>query len=753
MKVEVDNATLLFQYIRNKDVLNAITRVKTYPEECEIWVVGRNYKTKSNSHYLARDYDPMKQLQDCEIAWKYLPLHLVCMLIQRHQRKRKNTYVDNHNFGQDVTYQQMKKLVSLLVSTYPKAIKSKDYHGNLPIHYIFQKQQNIHCDEALLNKLMDRKCSNLWATDSSGRNICEMICQSNARDDIYNSVNQYRGDNVDDWLQKLLLSSQQHYEDKRRYQHLPTVNSHSKQHCKKTKKRSSNLEMECMYKDEAIDTLSAQILALQAKLKQVKMDPPQQDMNNISHINTASLRRVEESSISLQSKYDMLKEQVINTNVITSNNCSGNNNNGNSNDNIETNLTFMEYKKTKSLHEVLKENEALLEKSKLDSTIVSNQHEQITNLTKKIKDLEQERDELKEKMKESLNQVDQFKADMQERHDSVAHLRQVIDLLQNEIEAKTEEMDILKSSLAESGRRSTMFEAKLQDQEDELHRKVTHMEKELKEQSEVITTLTKSLNESRLLNVSKSNLEQRNYKYTGLVFDSSKEHNNTDIKQMKSDHSAFTSSKQYLGESFSDDRKESSNDIVKTPVTFSDSDDYIILNTKDKTDNNDSHNNFYNMNRNIHKLHDTRRHSSLSSESSERRLIPKSESNKSGRMSSKEKHARIVQKQKQLRSDLREICNQIKSVLPAHLNVSDTKDFASTSNNNDETDDGHNKMGEEKLKLAERRKILEDARPWRNTRSDRSKSPPRTDNLLSSSRSSLCKATASELGELILGFS
>lgn len=93
----VRNPTLLFQQINSGDWEGALSVLKEYPREASVWVS----RQQSNNG-------------DRDIAWKYLPLHLVCL------QKRPPLH-----------------LVEALIQAYPLAASLATPHdGNLAMHYI-----------------------------------------------------------------------------------------------------------------------------------------------------------------------------------------------------------------------------------------------------------------------------------------------------------------------------------------------------------------------------------------------------------------------------------------------------------------------------------------------------------------------------------------------------------------------------------------------------------------------------------------
>ena len=504
--------SLLFQLIQNRKFLQAISRVQSSPEESQVWNQDINEEYHGDHH-------------EETLGWRYLPLHFMCLSIQHYNIHR----TIQQQVRQDRKYNQMKQLISLLVQSYSKAIRSKDSHGNLPIHYLLQQQQQQHpqyktntnmnsflydnyqhrphsnssvmffFDGELLNILMDSKLSNLKSKDGQGRTISDLIHKMAVMMENRNHVaNDYHVETplhvreFHSWLRRLLdiqhqvvLSQEEqskmmiqydynHDPHHPHHPHHPRKLHQLEQKYKKLKKYSSSVERECLSKDEIIDDLSAQLYTVKAKLVEYN----NQAQNNQHHVHRHRHEETETKSQPLSSTATIIAETTP----------------------LQTATTT-----TPTFQTVWNENQKLKETLVLDTTIVSHQEEEITKLLNQIKILEDEtahfrKEDLYEKQKK-IDNYHEIKSNLQSNNNAIVHLRKVINVLQNEIEAKCDEVAILQKKLNESKSEHQLLQQEILNEKKNKEKvgcNVVEMNHELKEQSETISRLVQSLAESRI---------------------------------------------------------------------------------------------------------------------------------------------------------------------------------------------------------------------------------------------------------------
>ncbi len=484
-KIVVDanhNPTLLFQHINNNDIQGAISRVQSNPEECKVWIACRQWPRYNNQELVCSDDG------DMITVWKYLPLHLICLSIQRYyDQNHRERYHSSQHPDSDETYFRMKQLVHWLVKMYPKAIVVKDYHGNLPIHYLLQHRHrgqegmtlsSVTFDEELFNKLMDSKFSNLKKKDGYGRSLQDLVYNNSyyhrgsdvtleeEREGIVSRHDQLHANELEQWIKRLEAEYQQrgdlsamtmdkeesfgnswfvHEQQQSQQQRRQEIDELHQKH-KKLEKHASKLELECLSKDDTIESLSAQIMSLETKVQRMKSSQ-QQKFNRTAQ----------------QQQQQQQQQRAL---ASTS---------------------------TSTLTALRKENKSLKKKIELDSEIVSKQHEDIEKLTKKVHHLQQEKEVIEHRSKQATQRFNLFKSDLENNNDSIAHLRQVTNVLQSEIEAKSKENESLHLKVIDLERQNKMLEDKLQDEERGVDRSVALLQKELKEQREVIQILEQSI--------------------------------------------------------------------------------------------------------------------------------------------------------------------------------------------------------------------------------------------------------------------
>jgi hypothetical protein len=322
-----------------------------------------------------------------------------------------------------------------------------------------------------------------------------------------------------------------------------------------------------------------------------------------------------------------------------------------------------------------------------------------------------------------MQKLNQIKDDVESNNDSILHLRQVTNLLQNEIEVKNKEIESVQSKLDDSERRNMVLEIKLKDKEREVDRNVVLMQKELKEQSETIRTLVQSFNNKNA--------------------DSSSSVNDDDIY-----HTLCDKKEQMMGDCVGSEYiKIDSKDVMNDNIGFNNcakkqlDTNSLNSNIVSENDSYDSENASYKkdmdkMPLSIYKPsllavegRQSQNHSNTTNVHNNDAEMGSDES-----VESDEKYLDIEQRQLRLRKELKDIYKKIKSVLPPkeRNRRSSRVTFDDGIRPGFEAKDNDN----ENKGLETERILREESRPWRKTVSG------------SDSRS---KSTAAELGLMLAG--
>mmetsp|Transcript_18790 Transcript_18790/g.23058 ORF Transcript_18790/g.23058 Transcript_18790/m.23058 type:complete len:611 (+) Transcript_18790:40-1872(+) len=421
--------TILFQLINNKKISDAISRVQSNPEEVKVWIVNRSSDDKSGA-----------------TLWKYLPLHLVCLSLQ----EIKSNIEDYH---------ALKELILNLVNVYPKAVLSRDYAGNLPVHYVLTEGCN---DESLLNMLVDDELTCLSKKDGRGKVMEDIIKGTNGS-------KQCKG-HMKKWFLQVQCEQQN-----QQHQQLSKPIAITPIQCSEQKSRKYNekqqtiekIQWECISKDSKIDSLTAQVLSLEKKLEREKY----------KHVKTAKAATKQ-------------RQYVGTSNVIDTNH--------DNNHRSSTTLLSVEL-------DMKEEIESLKEKAKIDCNIVTAQNEQIKRLEEKLKDEQIQKEKYQAEAITAKQILEEQKRKNHKHDDAIQHLRKVTDILQNEIDAKDEGVVKLKLYLEKSESENKRLEQILLSKEQELANKTIVFQNELKGQNEKLSQALSMLNNKL------DNLEQRSY--------------------------------------------------------------------------------------------------------------------------------------------------------------------------------------------------------------------------------------------------
>jgi hypothetical protein len=236
------NPTELFTLIKNGEPTGRIIQhALKFPQEVMTWIVSRKNSKLG---------DDKKRDASNDIVWRYLPIHLVCL-------------VQNN---------PCKELILVMTDLFPKGIKTRDHHGNLPIHYLLA----VGCvDVDILDLVLDEEYKCLDKKDGEGRTALEIVEQSNGGEECRRDMIQ--------WFQKRYgqgtkFSPRRNTSARGSYQArecngngngelVENVIRSAKGERKKFLSTIEKLEWDCEAKDQSLDMLAAQLMSVELKLK------------------------------------------------------------------------------------------------------------------------------------------------------------------------------------------------------------------------------------------------------------------------------------------------------------------------------------------------------------------------------------------------------------------------------------------------------------------------------------------------------
>ena len=138
---------------------------------------------------------------------------------------------------------------------------------------------------------------------------------------------------------------------------------------------------------------------------------------------------------------------------------------------------------------------SMKEKMAIDASIVSNQEDTINELKSEMEILKKEKSKAVDENKFLQEQVSLFEEKLIQHDDAVSHVRKVSNILQEDLKTKEKEIAMLKGNLASSKKEKEELEQKLIAKEEETQKKMEGFQDNMREQSETLSNLLKSLKE------------------------------------------------------------------------------------------------------------------------------------------------------------------------------------------------------------------------------------------------------------------
>ena len=440
------NPTHLFSLINNGDSTSSIVQhsLKS-PEEVQTWIVGRKESKKKckSSAEMNEGRDDGGANRNCienknkeadDVMWRYLPIHLVCL--QQHPRK---------------------ELLLVMRDVFPKGLKMRDHHGNLPIHYLLSEG----CDDVqLLDIALDEEYKCLNKKDGDGRHLLDIIAQSKASNECKKIMKR--------WFQKrdkqcTLLSPQRtnnhntsNYSHIRTPPHNDTYNdaradtdkdrarelAKTKKKLKDVLERVEKLRWECDAKDQKIDSMAAQMTSLEKKIKQSKVSNAVLD-----NFDKATIIPVQSSTAACDSTNE---------------------------------------KKNKEIY-------TLKAQMLVDAKIVSDQEDEIKRLKKELDTVSKEKTEANVRSERVQKKMDLFDEKILQHDDIVAHVRKVSNILQEDLNAKENELVALQKELDSKNVENEDLKDQIVSKERQAEEKLESFQLNVREQSDALSELLQSL--------------------------------------------------------------------------------------------------------------------------------------------------------------------------------------------------------------------------------------------------------------------
>ncbi len=417
------NPTKLFQLINNMATpQDIIQHALDFPEEVKTWIVSR------------RDTSNYEDGSDAKVLWRYLPLHLICL----QQNPDKDVLVVMRNI-------------------YPEGLKLRDHHGNLPIHYLLTEAFS-ESKLMLIDFVLDDECKCLSKKDGEGRSILDIIRQSPMDDDCKVKMEHWleetrRKSSMYSPLRPKRLSKEkgrksierQHkgYDDEELVQ--------ARKELKNLHKIIEDLEWKCEAKDNTIDSLTAQLMNLEKKVKAQKMKEGQSEIRRDEGGMTTSQIGTPGTSICRDEKIKQMSEEII----------------------------------------------SLKAQMKIDASIVSDQQEEIKCLETKVKDALKAKTESESKHNKLQLKVQTFQKQIEQHDEAVAHIRKVTSIMQGEVEAKEKENSTLKKDLEAARASNEDLQKQILSLEQDADKKFEGFQEDIKRQNESLTLLLDSFKDFR----------------------------------------------------------------------------------------------------------------------------------------------------------------------------------------------------------------------------------------------------------------
>ena len=418
----------LFALISNGESPNSIIQhAFNFPEEVGTWIVSRKESNSANEDL--KDGDVHRDmLKETDVTWKYLPIHLVCL--QRDPSK---------------------ELLLVMRDVFPKGLKMRDYQGNLPIHYLLVEGCE---DEEILDIATDDKYACLFKKDGEGRQMLEIIAQSTASNSckkamenwfnkrntkqatfspqLKSSINQYDG------------TSAMTTDDGSCFHQLQNEVLMARTTMKELDSEIQKLRWECDAKDQTVDSLTAQLMSFEKKMKndQMKSDDAEQQ---------ASASQADKQGEVVEKDDD----DVVKT---------------------------------------------LKEKMDLDANIICGQEKSIKELKSKLALSMTEGLELEKDKQKLQQQINLFDGKINQHDDVVEHVRKVSSIMQEELDTKEKDIATLSKQVTCLLTDKEELKRQIASMETEAEEKLERFQNSVRDQSESLSELLKTLKDKEAEN-------------------------------------------------------------------------------------------------------------------------------------------------------------------------------------------------------------------------------------------------------------
>ena len=420
----------LFALISNGESPNSIIQhAFNFPEEVGTWIVSRKESNSANEDL--KDGDVHRDmLKETDVTWKYLPIHLVCL--QRDPSK---------------------ELLLVMRDVFPKGLKMRDYQGNLPIHYLLVEGCE---DEEILDIATDDKYACLFKKDGEGRQMLEIIAQSTASNSCKKAMENWfnkRNTKQATFSPQLKASINQYdgtsamtTDDGSCFHQLQNEVLMARTTMKELDSEIQKLRWECDAKDQTVDSLTAQLMSFEKKMKndQMKSDDAEQQ---------ASASQADKQGQVVDKDDD--DDDVVKT---------------------------------------------LKEKMDLDANIICGQEESIKDLKSKLALSMTEGLELEKDKQKLQQQINLFDGKINQHDDVVEHVRKVSSIMQEELDTKEKDIATLSKQVTCLLTDKEELKRQIASMETEAEEKLERFQNSVRDQSESLSELLKTLKDKEAEN-------------------------------------------------------------------------------------------------------------------------------------------------------------------------------------------------------------------------------------------------------------
>ena len=420
----------LFALISNGESPNSIIQhAFNFPEEVGTWIVSRKESNSANEDL--KDGDVHRDmLKETDVTWKYLPIHLVCL--QRDPSK---------------------ELLLVMRDVFPKGLKMRDYQGNLPIHYLLVEGCE---DEEILDIATDDKYACLFKKDGEGRQMLEIIAQSTASNSCKKAMEKWfnkRNTKQATFSPQLKASINQYdgtsamtTDDGSCFHQLQNEVLMARTTMKELDSEIQKLRWECDAKDQTVDSLTAQLMSFEKKMKddQMKSDDAEQQ---------ASASQADKQGQVVDKDDD--DDDVVKT---------------------------------------------LKEKMDLDANIICGQEESIKELKSKLALSMTEGLELEKDKQKLQQQINLFDGKINQHDDVVEHVRKVSSIMQEELDTKEKDTATLNKQVTCLLTDKEELKRQIASMETEAEEKLERFQNSVRDQSESLSELLKTLKDKEAEN-------------------------------------------------------------------------------------------------------------------------------------------------------------------------------------------------------------------------------------------------------------